>query len=258
MALSKGAKVAIGCGIALVVAAVAAVVIFGGMVWWARGKVRDATAGLEQAADQQKKVEELQRKANRNAFTPPADGVVQEDRLLKFLGVRKQVFAVYESHKAEFEAMRQEKPQGMEGLKALGKVATLVNEARLAQAQGLADQGMSEAEYRYLIENVYKSAWASELAKSTGGKSYSEATGDTLERAAEEAEKTAQQAEQAGQPPEMVKALRENARQMRERASSAREEARKMDVPPANIELFRKHEAEIKTYAMSGLEWIGL
>ena len=31
-----------------------------------------------------------------------------------------------------------------------------------------------------------------------------------------------------------------------------------MDVPPANIELFKKYEAEIKKYAMGGLEWIGL
>jgi hypothetical protein len=29
-------------------------------------------------------------------------------------------------------------------------------------------------------------------------------------------------------------------------------------VPPANITLFRKHEAEIKQYAMGGLEWVGL
>jgi hypothetical protein len=31
-----------------------------------------------------------------------------------------------------------------------------------------------------------------------------------------------------------------------------------MDVPPANIALFQKYEAEIKKYAMAGLEWIGL
>jgi hypothetical protein len=31
-----------------------------------------------------------------------------------------------------------------------------------------------------------------------------------------------------------------------------------MDVPQANIELFRKYEADIKKYAMSGLGMIGL
>jgi hypothetical protein len=29
-------------------------------------------------------------------------------------------------------------------------------------------------------------------------------------------------------------------------------------VPPQNIALFRKHEAEIKKYAMGGLEFVGL
>ena len=31
-----------------------------------------------------------------------------------------------------------------------------------------------------------------------------------------------------------------------------------LDAPKANVELFRKHEAEIKKYAMHGLEFVGL
>ena len=31
-----------------------------------------------------------------------------------------------------------------------------------------------------------------------------------------------------------------------------------MDVPPANIALFKKYEADLEKYAMGGLEWIGL
>jgi hypothetical protein len=31
-----------------------------------------------------------------------------------------------------------------------------------------------------------------------------------------------------------------------------------LDVPRANVELFRKHEADIKKYAMHGLAFIGL
>jgi hypothetical protein len=45
---------------------------------------------------------------------------------------------------------------------------------------------------------------------------------------------------------------------MKSQAAQAREAARQMDVPPENIELFRRYEAEIKKYAMSGLELIGL
>jgi hypothetical protein len=39
---------------------------------------------------------------------------------------------------------------------------------------------------------------------------------------------------------------------------AAAEESRTLDVPPANIELFRKHEAELRKYAMAGLELVGL
>jgi hypothetical protein len=44
-------------------------------------------------------------------------------------------------------------------------------------------------------------------------------------------------------------------RQGRERVSPP---AMDIAVPASNIALFRKHEADIKKYAMSGLEWIGL
>jgi hypothetical protein len=31
-----------------------------------------------------------------------------------------------------------------------------------------------------------------------------------------------------------------------------------LDVPKANVELFRRHEAEIKKYAMNALAYVGL
>ena len=44
----------------------------------------------------------------------------------------------------------------------------------------------------------------------------------------------------------------------RKLATETRESAKQLDVPPQNIALFRKHEAEIKNYAMGGLEFVGL
>ena len=46
---------------------------------------------------------------------------------------------------------------------------SVLNEVRMAQAQALADVGMSEDEYSFLVEQVYKTAWAAEVAKATGG-----------------------------------------------------------------------------------------
>jgi hypothetical protein len=174
-------KVAIGCGIAVLIAGIVGIVAVGGLAWWAKGKAEEFT-------NEQSRIEELHRKANANRFSVPADGVVSEDRLRKFLEVRRRVYAVYERHKDELDAMSKKK-QGDFG--DVRKGFALINELRLAQAQALADARMSEDEYRFLVEQIYKSA---------GGGS----------------------------------------------------------VPPANVALFRRYEADITRYAMGGLEWVGL
>jgi hypothetical protein len=175
-----------------------AAVVFGGL-WWAKGKA-------EQFTGRETQIEQLKKKANAVPFTEPADGIVREDRLVKFLDIRRRVFDVYARHKDELEAMNKKKQADFsdvtKGLSVLGEV-------RLAQAQALSDVGMCEGEYHFLIQQVYKSLWASEAAK-------------------------------VSPPPGSAEAVPT------------------LDVPPANIALFRKHEAEIKQYAMGGLEWVGL
>ena len=197
--MGTGTKVAIGCGIAVVVGGVVlAVVVFTGL-WWAKGKA-------EQFTGHEAKIEELKKKANAVPFTEPADGVVGEDRLVKFLDIRRRVFDVYAKHKDEIEAMNKKKQTGLGDLaRGLG----VLSEVRMAQAQALAEVGMSEDEYRFMVQQVYKTMWASEVAKASPGPE--------------------------GGP-----------------------SAPTLEVPPANIALFRKYETEIKQYAMGGLEWVGL
>ena len=55
-----------------------------------------------------------------------------------------------------------------------------------------------------------------------------------------------------------LEALEKGSKDLKDQAEEAREAAQSLDVPAANVELFRRHEAELKKYAMSGLEWIGL
>jgi len=155
--LGTGAKVAIGCGIAVVVGGVMlAAVVFGGL-WWVKGKA-------EQFTGRETQIEELKKKANAVPFTEPADGIVSEERLVKFLDVRRRVFEVYAKHKDELEAMNKEKQTDMRKVaRGLGVLA----EVRLALAQAQADVGMGDDEYRFLIQQVYKTLWASEAAKAS-------------------------------------------------------------------------------------------
>jgi len=234
--VGKVAKIAIGCLIVALLAGIALLVGVGGLAWWGAGKVKEMAGG---AVGSVEKIAELEKKANQNPFTRPADGVVSEDQLLKFIEVRKRVFAVYDRNRGFFERAGQKKDADLsditQGLSILADVKT-------AQAQALADLGMNTEEYAFLVESVYKSAWAAGIADATGGKSASEAAGQALAEAQ-------RQVESAGGA-EAAKAMGE--------LQAAAEQAKQLDVPKANVELFRKHQAELETYAMKGLELVGL
>jgi hypothetical protein len=259
--VTKGAKIAIGCAAVAVLGIVVMTVALGGAAWWAKGK-------LESVTGEQDRIEKLQEQANKNAFHRPSDGVIAEDRLVKFLDVRRRVYDVYKKYEKDIEA-RGKKQQGDFGdvTAAFG----MINEIRLAQAQAQADVGMGDDEYRFLVEQIYKTMWASEIAKSTGGKTPSEAAGQMYDQAAQamqkmaaEARKAQQQAKAQGNDAaedaaeEGQEEVQDGAEELRKQADEARARAKDMDVPPANIALFRKYEPQIKQYAMSGLEWIGL
>src|SRR6185503_13964788 len=77
------------------------------------------------------------------------------------------------------------------------KAIGMINEIRLAQAQAQADTGMSEDEYRFLVEQVYKTMWAAEVARQSGGKSVSEAAGQAYDQAAKVMADAAEQARRA-------------------------------------------------------------
>jgi hypothetical protein len=231
--MGKLGKIAIGCVLFLFLAGVALLAGLGGLAWWGKGKLEQLTKG-------EQKIAEARARADAISFVHPAGGVIAEDRLLKFLEVRKRVFAVYDKHKAEFDALK-DKKQGE--LSDLTKFYGIITEVRQTQAEALGDLGLSSDEYRYMVGAIYASQWASEVSKATGGKSVSEVTDQALGQAAE-AMKAAGGTVEAQQA---MEALRAQASDLKP-----------PDVPQANIELFRRHEAEIKQYAMGGLELLGL
>ena len=248
--MTKGTNIALGCLGAgcLVVAGVAAVLVFGmgAGAYWLKGKAQ-TFLGEEQ------KIEALKKEANKVPFTRPADGAVKEDRLLKFLDVRKRVFYVYEKHRAEFEAMKNKKDADFTDIKTAFGV---LGEARLAVAQAMADVGMGEEEYQFMVQAVYQSAWAAEIEKSSG-KPPSEAMAEMMRQAQETMKKGVDAARKEGVPG--VKDIPDDAVETaHDQISKAAESMKSLDAPRANVELFRKHEADIKKYAMHGLELIGL
>jgi hypothetical protein len=250
--VGTGAKIAIGCVVAVAVAGIIGVAVLVGGAYWVKSKAAGVKIKLDEVAGEQKQIDEFQRKADANPFTRPADGRIREAQLLKFLEVRKAVFAVYQRHEKELNARQHKQTADLGDVRM---AFSILNEIRLAQARAEAAQGMSSEEYRFLVEQVYKSAWASEMTKSTGAKSVSEAVSEGSDKAAREMER---QAEQGDMPDEARRAMREAAEKLRQGSESIEEQTRSLDVPRENVELFRKYESEIKKYAMTGLEAIGL
>jgi hypothetical protein len=267
MAMGKGAKIAIGCGCLLLLGMAAVIGVVGWGAWWAKGKITEATGGFGKIAAKTEEIDRWEKKANANAYARPADGVIPEPRFDKFLETRKQVYSVYERFEPELRSLQKkaeaagDKLSPSDLLAAGSKLAEVFGEIRLAQMKALAEQGMSEEEYRDIQIAVYKSAWASG-AQTESGKLPAEAVSTSMSEAAkqlQEAMRAGLEAAQKEGVPGSGKVSEEDVKKLQEQMTQMGEEAGQvLEVPRANVELFRKHEADIKKYAMHGLAFIGL
>src|SRR3990170_3010318 len=105
--MGTGAKIAIGCGCVVLLGAAAVIGVLGAGAWWAKGKIQEASVGLDKMTAATEEIERFEKQANANAYTAPADGVIREARFLKSMDTRKQVYAVYEQHEAELRELQQ-------------------------------------------------------------------------------------------------------------------------------------------------------
>jgi hypothetical protein len=257
--VGTGTKIAIGCGITVLLGGVVVIVVVGAGAYWAKGKVQQYAGDIKAKTDE---INKYEKEANRNPFTPPADGVIQEAQLLKFLAVRKQIYAVYQDHKPEFESLsdrtKHKKDLSLsETVEGATMMARLVADIRLVQLKALAAAGMSEAEYRFLQQAVYSSGWASEFQKESGGKQAADVMAETLKQTGSAGLEAIRKAGEAGVPgasPPSDADLQKTGEALKQMTAGA--EA--LRVPQANIDLFRKYESDIKQYAMSGLAFAGL
>ena len=265
--MGTGAKIAIGCGCVVLLAAAAVVGVLGVGAWWAKGKIDEASGGLAKMTAVTEEIERFEKQANANAYTPPADGVIPEGRFLKFMDARKQVYAVYERYEKELREIQKKADSSTDKLtlselwSAGGSLAEMAGAIRLAQMKALAAAGMTESEYRDIQMAVYKSAWASE-AESQSGKLPAEAVSESMSEAAKQVEEAVRSGAEAARKqgvPGAGQISEKDAREMQEGMTHLGETAGEaLYVPKANVELFRRHQADIKKYAMHGLAFLGL
>jgi Fe-S cluster biosynthesis and repair protein YggX len=168
------------------------------------------------------------------------------------------VFAVYERFQGDIKQLESQRkahgdqPSFSDALAATGKLAEVFCEVRLAQVKALAEVGMNEQEYRDIQMAVYKTAWASETEKQTG-RTPAAAVREANAQMREALRKGMEEARRQGvnvPPTESEQKAEESEKETAEAASA-------LEVPAANIALFRKYEADIRKYSMNGLEMIG-
>jgi hypothetical protein len=244
--VGTGAKVAIGCVVVVLVVGAIAVVGLGFGAWWLKGKAESVTGQIAHTASE---LERYQKEANANPFTRPADGAFAEDRLLKFLEVRRQVYDVYQRHRSDFEGKKQ--PDLGDAI----KIPALIAEVKVAQGKAQAAVGMSDAEYLFMVQSVYGAAMNSAMQKESG-KTASEQMGAAMDQYKQAMKAAGEAAQKAGATDKAHEAELEQEEQQVDQAKETM--AQVYGAPQSNIDLYRKHEADIKKYTMEGLALIGL
>ena len=267
MAMGTGAKIAIGCGCLLLLGAVAVVGVVGMGAWWAKEKITEATGGLDTIAAKVEEIDRWEKKANAHPYAAPADGVIPEDRFLKFLDTRRRVYSVYERYEGDLRELQRKSESAGDKLSpsdlwsAGGKLAEAFGAIRLEQMKALAELGMSEGEYRDIQIAVYKTAVAADTEKQSG-RMPAEAVSESMSEAAkgmEDAMRAGLEAAQKEGLPGSGKVSEDDVKKLQQEMTRLGAEAgQALEVPKANLELFRKYEADIKKYAMHGLAYIGL
>ena len=119
--MGTGAKIAIGCGCIVLLGAAAVVGVVGMGAWWAKGKLTEATGGLDKIAAKA----ERDQTAGRRRRTPtpthrPPTASSPRPASLKFLETRKRVYSVYERYEAELRALQKKAEAAGDKLVALG------------------------------------------------------------------------------------------------------------------------------------------
>jgi hypothetical protein len=238
----------VGCGAILVIGII--IIAAGG--FFMRSKFKEFTEG---AGDQEKITKKL---SQDHPFTPPANGVITEPQLQRFLAVRKQSFSVYKRYEAEFKKLEQNKGD----LSVITKGFGFWKDLRKEHTKALAAQKMSPEEYQYIVNAVYKTWFAAGTKEALKDQTFSDAAEKNLRDMIEGIDK---QLKDPSTPDSAKKALQTTRDELQSQLENLSKNSaiKKMDstldsVPAENLALFKKYEKEIVQYSMAGLELVGL
>lgn len=151
-------KIAIGCGLAVVILAIAGAA---GMYYFVYKPARSFVASMSQVGE----IAELDAKvANTAAFTAPDDGTLTEPQVRRFAAVQEQMHARLGTRATELQEKYKaldrsgEAPGVAEAVGAWRDLLGIIAEAKHAQVDALNAQQFSLAEYRWVQARFYEAA----------------------------------------------------------------------------------------------------
>jgi len=142
--MTRGWKVALGCG-GLFVVVIAGLVALVGLRLYREWRAARLVADLREAAAAL-------------PFTPPPDGVVREDRLRAFLEVGRRMDEVERKYGKVLEAEQRVDLDHQNLGASLGAIAYL-QELQAVKARALHDVGMGMREFRWIIVSLAETPW---------------------------------------------------------------------------------------------------
>ena len=140
--LSTGAKIAIGCGVVALLALILMFACFG----FAAKKARDFGASMEDQEEAGRTAEQLERE---HAFTPPADGTLDEELVDRFFAVTDDTWDEIDEWAADIQERSQRLEESgdqagfgdaMAGMQGMGR-------ARVALVEALEENEMAPSAY---------------------------------------------------------------------------------------------------------------
>lgn len=241
--MAKGVKtLLLGCGFVIVIGVVGIGV--GGYMLknWVHTK-SEQVGNLLGTKDSEygKKSEELQKEY---PFVEPADHLISEAQLQRFLSVRKSLHSIWKQHEAEFKEMEKNKERISGALKGL----EIVQEVRKVQLAALEKAKMSPNEYAYVDSAVY-GAMVMEMTNRLAN--------DLIQLEIDNVNKQLEQPGTTGTAREKLTEMKHSMEKMLADKKAAQQQeidSRIAATPAENTQLFKLHEQEINQYWMEGLQ----
>ncbi|MFQ5708402.1 MAG: hypothetical protein ACE5HO_13175 [bacterium] len=147
---SRGCLIALGIVGALIVVVVVASYFF---IMKAKDIVEDWAGALGASPEM---IQELKTLNAQYPFQEPADGLIQEEQVARFISIKKDFADRIKSHESEFKAL-EKKPNKKVGFREYRQTLQLLADIRKDFIKSLRTHKMSPREYRYLTAQIYAS-----------------------------------------------------------------------------------------------------